>query len=239
MQAVVRISPMATSREDQLTRLTNLCQSELEREWLKLLEQLGLKLPSDAQTLLEQIGVRPDFLYRDEAVAIFIDGPVHDTAEQRARDEKQQDALEDVGLTVIRFHHAEDWHPVLLRYPTLFGTPTASAAPDPSETPPPLETDDGFDPEDFAPEWRESMTALSAFSGVTVQPGEEVMANGRVIDLDLATVRKGEQVIRLVDDAQPTADAVANALVDQGNQVLHVSSSQPDLIEQVISALTE
>jgi len=98
---------------------------------------------------------------------------------------------------------------------------------------------DAFDPEDFDLEWREPMTDLAAVDGVTVEPGDEVMANGRVIDLDLATVRKGEQVLRLVDDAQPMADAVANALSDQGHRVLRVSSTQAGLIEQIINALTE
>ncbi|MCG8554869.1 MAG: endonuclease domain-containing protein [Proteobacteria bacterium] len=130
-------------REDQLTRLLNLCQSELERKWARMVDRMGLKLPSDAQRLVESCGVRPDFLYRDEGVAIFIDGPPHDTPEQRAKDDEQQDALEDHGLTVIRFHHTEEWEPILRRYPTLFGTPAAASEPAPAPS-----SGDGFDPED-------------------------------------------------------------------------------------------
>lgn len=121
MQATVRASPGPLSRDEQLSRLNNLCQSDLERQWLALVDRLELKLPSDAQRLVEACGVRPDFLYRDEGVAIFVDGPVHDRADQRAQDAQQQETLEDCGITVIRFHHATDWEPVLRRYPALFG----------------------------------------------------------------------------------------------------------------------
>jgi len=107
--------------------LLNLCQSELERRWIRLVDGLQLQLPSDAQRLIESCGVRPDFLYRDEGAAIFVDGPHHDDPTQRKKDDAQQDALEDHGLTVIRFHHADDWEPILRRYPTLFGTPAAPA----------------------------------------------------------------------------------------------------------------
>jgi len=127
MRASVRTSPSPIPRDDQLTRLLNLCQSELERRWIRLVDGLQLQLPSDAQRLIESCGVRPDFLYRDEGAAIFVDGPHHDDPTQRKKDDAQQDALEDHGLTVIRFHHADDWEPILRRYPTLFGTPAAPA----------------------------------------------------------------------------------------------------------------
>ena len=232
MQASVRTSPAPVPREDQLTRLFNLCQSDLERKWARMVDRMGLKLPSDAQRLVESCGVRPDFLYRDEGVAIFVDGPPHDAPEQRAKDDEQQDALEDHGLTVIRFHHTEEWEPILRRYPTLFGTPTAASEPAPAPS-----AGAGFDPEDFGAEWREVMTGLAAADGVTVEPGDEVMEDGRVIDLDLATVRKGERVLRLVDDAQSTADAVANALANQDHRVLRATATESGLVERILAAL--
>ena len=126
MRASVRTSPVPIPRDDQLTRLLNLCQSELERRWLRRVDQLQLKLPSDAQRLIESCGVRPDFLYRDEGAAIFIDGPHHDTPAQQAKDGEQQNALEDYGLTVIRFHHAAEWEPIFRPYPSLFGAAGSS-----------------------------------------------------------------------------------------------------------------
>ncbi len=123
IKGTVRTSPTSLSRQEQLGRLLRLCQSELERKWLRLVDRLQLKLPSHAQRLVEECGVRPDFLYREEGAAIFIDGPHHDTPEQQKKDEEQQDALENHGLTVIRFHHAAEWEPILKRYPKLFGKP--------------------------------------------------------------------------------------------------------------------
>jgi ATP-dependent helicase YprA (DUF1998 family)/very-short-patch-repair endonuclease len=121
----VRTSPAAMPREDQVSRLLNLCQSELERTWLRLVDRMGLKLPSHAQILVDGCRVKPDFLYQHEGAAIFVDGPSHDTEAQRIADLAQQDTLEDHGLTVIRFHHAQDWDAILRRYPTVFGRSAA------------------------------------------------------------------------------------------------------------------
>ena len=199
MRASVRTSPAPIPRDDQLRRLLNLCQSDLERRWVGMVDRMGLALPSDAQRLVDACHVRPDFLYRDEGAAIFVDGPHHDTPEQQAKDNEQQDALEDHGLTVIRFHHAAEWEPILRRYPTLFGRPAAPDEPAPS---PGTNTDDAFDPEDFDTSWRAVVTRLAATVDVSVEPGNEVMDGGRVVDLDLAAVCKGERTVRLVDGRQ-------------------------------------
>ena len=234
MQASVRASPVPIPREDQLTRLVNLCQSELERKWARMIDRMGLKLPSDAQRLVKSCGVRPDFLYRDEAVAIFVDGPPHDSPDRRAKDDEQQDALEDHGLTVIRFHHTEEWESIFRRYPSLFGKPMTVSEPAPT-----LSADEGFDLEDFGAEWREVMANLATADGVTVEPGDEVMEDGRVVDLDLATVRKGDHVLRLVDDAQSTAVTVAHALAKQGHAVLRAKATESGLVERILAALGE
>jgi len=126
-RGTVRTSPGPVPREGQVTRLLRLCQSELEQKWVRLVDRLGLKLPREAQTLIEACRVRPDFLYRQNGAAIFIDGPVHDTDAQQIKDAEQQDALENFGYTVIHFHHADDWEAILRRYPTLFGIPLESS----------------------------------------------------------------------------------------------------------------
>ena len=233
-QAVVRISPAPVVREEHLARLLNLCQTELERDWLRMIERMELKLPSDAQRVVQNCGVRPDFLYRDEGAAIFIDGPPHDTPDQRMKDDEQGDALEDHGLMVIRFHHRADWEPIVGRYPTLFGTPVDSS--EAMDTPSVAEA---LDLEDFDGPWRETMKVLAATDGVTVEPGDEVMEDGRVVDLDLATVSKGGTAVRLVDDGRSTADDVARALAAQGNRVIRGHAGQPDLVDRILAALAE
>ncbi len=62
---------------------------------------------------------------------------------------------------------------------------------------------------------------------------------GRVVDLDLATVRRGERAIRLVDDAKSTADDVANALAAQGHRVLRVRADEQSMTARVLAALEE
>ena len=104
-----------------LEQLLRLAGSDLERSWLRLLEQHGLRLPSHAQHLIELCGTRPDFYYQDYQVAIYIDGHYHDYAERRRRDEEYTDCLEDLGYTVIRFAQDENWDEKIARYPHIFG----------------------------------------------------------------------------------------------------------------------
>jgi len=233
--ADVRTSPGPVPREDQRTRLLNLCQSGLERRFVELVDSLALKLPSHAQQLIATSGVRPDFLYEHEGAAIFIDGPHHDTPQQRAIDDDQQDRLEDEGFTVIRFRHDVEWEPILRRYPSLFGTP--SERPRSSSPAPP--SAEAFDPEDFDPQWQDVMGKLAAVDGLTVEPGDEVMDRGRVVDLDLATVRLGARQLRLVDAGSPSADKLRAVLESQGHVVLTAEASEPGLVERVLSALKE
>jgi ATP-dependent helicase YprA (DUF1998 family)/very-short-patch-repair endonuclease len=117
----VATSPTPVPRDQQIKRLLKLCDSNQERKWLDLVDKLNLKLPSHAQHFIESCKVRLDFFHQSEGAAIFIDGPHHDTPEQKAKDDKQQDDLENEGYTVIRFHHKVDWKEILEKYPSLFG----------------------------------------------------------------------------------------------------------------------
>lgn len=235
LTATVKSSPAPEGRDEQVTRLLNLCESDLERRWLHEIDQMGLSLPSHAQRLIEECSVRPDFLYEREAVAVFIDGPHHDAVDQKAKDAEQQDRLEDHGYSVIRFHHAADWQATIRNYSSLFGTPSAEVS-GTTAARPSTETA-AYDPEDFDEEWRELLGTLATKAGVSVAPAEEVMVQGRVVDLDLATITIGDRSLHLVDDAKDSAAAVASALDEQGNRVLRVRFEEPGLVARILEAL--
>lgn len=122
-RGAVDSSPVALTREAQLERLVRLAASELERRWLRFLDARGYRLPNEAGRLVEQASTRPDFLYTDHQLAVYVDGPVHEFPERAARDRVQQRALEDLGFLVVRVSGDEAaWDEVVARYPSVFGS---------------------------------------------------------------------------------------------------------------------
>lgn len=120
-QSTVQGSPSSYSRGEHLRQLLNLCQSDLEREWLGFLEERGFRLPSQAQKLMENCGTRPDFLYETAHTAIYVDGYHHLDPQRQLRDQNQQNCLEDMGFSVIRFGLLAQWDEVIKQYPSVFG----------------------------------------------------------------------------------------------------------------------
>ena len=122
-QGTVRSSSSKFSREAHVKRLMDRCDSGLEKQWIRLVDRSGLKLPSDNQVLIKECHVRPDFVYRDENVMIFVDGPDHDTTHQKEKDRQQEECLIDDGYTPLRFRYDEkdQWEAQLKRYPSIFG----------------------------------------------------------------------------------------------------------------------
>jgi very-short-patch-repair endonuclease len=124
--ASVAAAPGPAPRADHLAGLLRQAGSDLERAWLRYLEQHGLRLPTHAQLLIAECGTRPDFFYAGEYnAAVYIDGPVHQYAHRHARDVAQSEAMEDAGYRVIRFTHDEDWAAKIARYPSVFGKESA------------------------------------------------------------------------------------------------------------------
>lgn len=120
-EAMVRMAPAEVSRAEHLAKLKNLCDSELERKWLDLLEERNLTLPDKAQLLIEDCGARPDFYYGKYQTAVYIDGPVHQFEDRQKRDVERQTCLEDLGYSVIRFGGDDDWNSLLEKNPQVFG----------------------------------------------------------------------------------------------------------------------
>lgn len=107
--ATVHASPTAYDRAEHLRRLKALCDSDLEREWLDFLEARNLRLPDEAQVLIPECGTRPDFLYRQQMIAVYVDGPYHLYPDRAQRDLQQTECLEDRGYSIVRFGAADDW----------------------------------------------------------------------------------------------------------------------------------
>lgn len=121
--ATTQISEGPLPREDHLAGLRARCDSDLEREWLSELDTRNLRLPSSAQELMARHKTRPDFFYREQLVAIYVDGRHHDYPDRAARDREQQKTLEKAGVTVVRFRYDEDWDVTFNKYKYLFGSP--------------------------------------------------------------------------------------------------------------------
>jgi len=115
-------SSSGISRVDQLDLMMSQCDSDLERDWLRLVHRTNRAIPTHAQYLIESCRTRPDFFYHDKRTAIYIDGPVHDHEETEEKDTVIEARLMAAGIMSIRFHHAEDWEAKLKDFPDIFGS---------------------------------------------------------------------------------------------------------------------
>lgn len=120
-RATTEISSSGRSRVDHLDELMRTCDSETERRWLRRVHESQLRLPSHGQYLISACSTRPDFFYNDANTAIYVDGPHHDEAVQKADDGRITDRLINAGYLVIRFHHAADWNAIFDQYADVFG----------------------------------------------------------------------------------------------------------------------
>ncbi|MBN1262472.1 MAG: DEAD/DEAH box helicase [Anaerolineae bacterium] len=121
--STVKASPAPRSRESHLASLLAACESDLERAWLDFVERYNLHLPDQAQPVLDVCHTRPDFLYAQAHVAIYIDGPDHDHPDTRAKDVQITDCLMDHGYTVVRFgYHKQKWPEIFGQHSYIFGT---------------------------------------------------------------------------------------------------------------------
>ncbi len=234
-QAQVRTSPAPRRREEEVERLLNQCQSELERTWVRFIDVKGLSLPGVAQKLIEACKVSADFVYQDEKAAVFVDGPVHDTPARQSLDEQQQESLEDFGWTVIRFRHDKDWGEVVQRFPSLFGRPREGVRATTTEADVVAELE--FDPDDYDDTWQNPLKTLAELDGILVEPGDEVMAAGRVVDLTVACIRKGERSLDLIDAEGESASQLMAALKAAGRRAISLRPTEDGLVEKILESL--
>jgi superfamily II DNA/RNA helicase/very-short-patch-repair endonuclease len=111
----------AVSRADQVAALSNQAGSELERKFLRFLDEGGYRLPSRAQVLVADAGTRPDFVYDDEWLAVYVDGSPHDYPDRQERDQQQEAAMKALGWSVKRLRYDDDWASIVAERPDVFG----------------------------------------------------------------------------------------------------------------------
>jgi very-short-patch-repair endonuclease len=119
--ATISPSPTSKTREQHLADLMALCESGLERDWLALLDNHQFRLPDRAQLKLGDMNARPDFLFQEDRVAIYIDGPHHDYPERKERDAALRSQLISQGWAHIVFTLKDDWLTLIRQNSYLFG----------------------------------------------------------------------------------------------------------------------
>jgi very-short-patch-repair endonuclease len=121
LDSTVTAAPGNITADLHLEDLEREVDSELERQFLDYLRDGGYRLPEQGQVLIPEAGTRPDFIYRSPDVAVYVDGPDHLYPDRQMRDAAQTADLRDLGWTVVRFSHLDDWAQVIDSYRWVFG----------------------------------------------------------------------------------------------------------------------
>ncbi|RCJ24409.1 DEAD/DEAH box helicase [Nostoc minutum NIES-26] len=105
------------SRDEQYRKLLEQTDpnSDFERVVLQEIYRRGYKLPNAAQELIPEANCKPDFIYKEEAIAVFCDGSVHDSPDKRRQDQVERDNVKyETGYTVLTLRHDEHWQTKLV-----------------------------------------------------------------------------------------------------------------------------
>ena len=229
--ATVELSAAGVPANVHLEELSRKAGSELERRWLDWMHARQLRLPSRGQVLVADAATRPDFLYDGHALAIYVDGTPHDFPERQERDRKQETALEDLGWSVVRFGHRDDWSAVVAKYPEIFGTPVEAGGAASAVAP-------GFDLSLFPAAWRGVVTALLAEPGVTVDAGEDIVEGSLVVGKSVAAVRRGAGRLAVLDESAGGAAETEAAFGKRGLPALRLSPGA-DASARILDRLKE
>ncbi|MFM7537366.1 MAG: helicase-related protein, partial [Acidimicrobiales bacterium] len=119
--AAVSAAPGAATAEEHLAELKQACDSGLEREFLDRLWRNGNRLPDRAPVTITDARTQPDFVYDEQGVAVYVDGPIHRYPDRHDRDRVQTADLEALGWQVVRFSAEDDWAAKLTEWSWLFG----------------------------------------------------------------------------------------------------------------------
>ncbi len=103
-------------------QLVRTAGSSLEQAWLDYVNAHGYRKPDRGQHTIAAAGCCADFFYDDLNLAVFVDGPHHDTEAQRAKDAAIDRRLDELGVLVVRFpNNRSSWPDIFERNADLFG----------------------------------------------------------------------------------------------------------------------
>ncbi|MFG7159728.1 DEAD/DEAH box helicase [Burkholderia pseudomallei] len=108
--------------EQQDAELARTAGSTLEQSWLAYVAEQGYRKPDRGQHTIAAASCRADFFYDDLQLAVFIDGPHHETDSQRRQDANTNQQLDALGYLVVRFpKEAKAWPDIFIKNVDLFG----------------------------------------------------------------------------------------------------------------------
>jgi very-short-patch-repair endonuclease len=231
--AEVEPAPTELPRAEHLAQLKRIAGSELEKRWLDWLETYELRLPTQAQLLVEECHTRPDFMYDRQHTAVYVDGSPHDFPERKQRDREQTENMEDYGYTVIRFARDDDWMAIVERYPHVFGSPRVF----PAATETQAAEADGFETDLFPAAWQPILSKLAESPGTQIEPGSDVTVGGRVIGTYVAEISRDGQTLVIVDATSDGQASVVSTLEGTGKAAIAIDPAAQDADAQISNAM--
>jgi superfamily II DNA/RNA helicase/very-short-patch-repair endonuclease len=108
--------------DQHVAELARTAGSSLEQAWLAQVAEQGYRKPDRGQHLIAAAGCCADFFYDDLQLAVFIDGPHHETEAQRGKDAAIDRQLDALGYLVMRFpKETARWPDIFKHNADLFG----------------------------------------------------------------------------------------------------------------------
>jgi Lhr-like helicase/very-short-patch-repair endonuclease len=121
-QARAQQGTQGRSPHEHDAELARTAGSSLERAWLEHLGQHGYRKPDRGQHAIAGVSARADFFYDDLNLAVFIDGPHHETEGRRMQDAAVDQTLDELGYLVVRFPKDQArWPDIFKNNADLFG----------------------------------------------------------------------------------------------------------------------
>jgi hypothetical protein len=105
----------------QILQATRDQNSSTEDKFLKFLYENGIKLPDEAQPMVDDMFVRPDFYYKPN-VYIFCDGKPHDNQHIQNDDLIKRSALKNTGYQVLSWYYKDSLEQFIAKRPDIFKT---------------------------------------------------------------------------------------------------------------------